>query len=462
MAKKIMPYVCTACERALPKWSGQCPGCQAWSSVEEIPSSAGEKSWGKVELPELTSVQKVLSRPARKVLKVNMAEAQRVLGEGLAMGSILLLGGEPGVGKSTLALQWAGDLASQQHEVIYACGEEGAEMVSQRAHRVGAHAESLLMASSPSLEELVALVEERRPAFLVVDSVQTLASVAEGGSRKMVGAHGAGYESLQTFFDRSRECGTTVLLIGHVTKEGILAGPKWLEHMVDVVLHFERVGTESIRVLTALKNRFGPCDEVGVFEMKREGLSPASDGASLFLDRQAEPSPGQCLCPIAHGRRIFFVHVQALVGLSHFSSPALKVSGYDPVRVSMILAVLEKKLGLQFADMDVYVNVVGGLKVKDTGMDAAVAAALCSSFRNRVIPQKAALFGEVGLTGEMRDAGMRDARLRQCRQMGFYALGPGHFCPPTGTGAHNFSATLATFMDILQDFASENDERSTA
>ncbi|MCA1944436.1 MAG: DNA repair protein RadA [Desulfovibrio sp.] len=447
-------YVCTACGGASMRWQGQCPRCEAWNTLEErleTPAPAGGRRTQAATGPGAG----VLSSGAGAAMSlgaVDIATQQHVsagmrvlddlLGQGMVRGSTVLMAGEPGVGKSTLLLQVAGAVAKAGHTVLYASGEEGLPQLKRRAERLGCLTDSLLALSTSSAEEVWQAVEAAgNVALVVLDSVQTVvSSQTEGlpGSVSQVRAVAA--EGI----DLARRCGPCLLFVGHVTKEGQIAGPKLLEHMVDTVLSLEGDRTHCYRLLRVLKNRFGPSLDVAVFAMQGQGLAPVEDPAALFLESRAAGLSGTALAMALDGQRAFALEAQALVSRSWLTIPRRTALGLDVNRLHLLLAVLEKRLGLSFGQQDVYAKVGGGFKLQDPGFDLALCAAILSSQYDQALPEQAAFFGEVDLNGRIRPVAGQEIRLHQARRLGLHPI----FAAPGVPDARNVS-TLSALQEAL-------------
>ncbi len=412
-------YVCQACGAVYARWAGRCEACGAWNTIVEEPTPgagparAGGSSRGKsLELVPLAGSE---APPPR--LSTAIGELDRVLGGGLVPGSVVLLGGDPGIGKSTLTLQAAAALAQSGERVVYLTGEESIEQVRLRARRLGLAAAPVALAAATKVEDVLATLDRPgAPALLVVDSIQTMWSETLEAAPGTVGQLRA---SAQALVGLAKKRGTAVLLIGHVTKEGAIAGPKLLEHMVDAVLYFEGERGEAFRILRAVKNRFGPANEIGVFEMAEAGLLPVPDASALFLSRREEGVAGSVVFAGIEGSRPVLIEIQALVGPASFGTARRAVVGWDPARLAMVLAVLEVRCGLVMGGRDVYLNVAGGLRIGEPAADLAVAAAIVSAVFGVPLPSSTVVFGEVGLAGEIRAVGQVGARLKEARKLGF-------------------------------------------
>lgn len=424
-------YLCRECGASFPKWSGQCSECLAWNSLEESVTSpgaatgsrysgyAGETSSQILNLTEVESEQTFRA-------STGSAELDRVLGGGLVEGSVVLIGGDPGIGKSTLLIQTLARL-SDSLQTLYVSGEESPHQLALRARRLGLSAEGLRLLPETCVERIIAVAERERPRVMVVDSIQTMYTEllqSAPGSVSQV------REAAAQLVHFAKRCATAVLLVGHVTKEGNLAGPRVLEHMVDSVLYFEGESGSQFRLIRTIKNRFGAVNELGVFAMTDRGLKEVTNPSAIFLSRQAEMVPGSIILVTREGTRPLLVEVQVLVDESPLANPRRVTLGLEQNRLSMLLAVLHRHCGIGMFDQDVYVNVVGGVRITETASDLAVLMAALSSFRDRPIDQGLVVFGEVGLTGEIRPVPNGQERLREAAKHGFKrAVVPGQNLP---------------------------------
>jgi DNA repair protein RadA/Sms len=401
-------FVCQQCGHAAPRWLGQCPGCGAWSTmVEEAvpePRPRGVRAVGAVG----GAPRPIASVAAGESLRrgTGLGELDRVLGGGL----------DPGIGKSTLALQACGALARQGVPVLYVAGEESPEQVRMRADRLGIAETGVLIVAETSADAVADLIEQTRPAAVVVDSIQTLHTAALASAP---GSVGQVRESAALLVTRAKASGVACFLIGHVTKEGTLAGPRVLEHLVDTVLYFEGDGAHALRVLRAVKNRFGSTNEVAVFEMGEGGLAEVPNPSAAFLAERPAGAPGSAVLATLEGSRPILVEIQALVSRSGLAMPRRTTIGLDPGRVALLLAVLEKRMRMPLHDQDVFLNVAGGLRIDEPAADLAVVAAVASSARGRPLADDVVVWGEVGLTGEVRGVGRAESRLREAARQGF-------------------------------------------
>jgi DNA repair protein RadA/Sms len=407
-------FACQACGFESSKWLGRCPDCGEWNSLLEEQPAAPTRGAAPAMGGKPIAYESIETSESDRILS-GIPELDRVLGGGIVPGSLVLFGGEPGVGKSTLLLQVAHAL-SRRSPVLYVSGEESERQVKMRGERLGLSGGALFLMGETSLERILGEVDRLKPSLLVVDSVQTVYSArfaSAPGSISQV------REVATQVLQLAKGQGVTTFLIGHVTKDGSLAGPKSLEHIVDAVLYFEGERRQQHRIVRAVKNRFGAVSELGVFEMTGEGLRGVASPSALFLAERPEGSPGSAVVATVEGSRPLLVEVQALVSATSFGTPRRMSLGIDPNRTNLLLAVLEKRVGLELQSDDVFVSVAGGLDVGEPAADLAVAAAVASSFRNRPLPDRTVVFGEVGLAGEVRGVGQMGLRLREAAQMGF-------------------------------------------
>lgn len=415
-------FVCQACGGRSRKWVGQCSDCGAWNSMAEEPESGppgaadgGARYGGPSGRAEVRRYDEIDAAAAARVPS-GFGEFDRVLGGGVVPGSMVLVGGEPGIGKSTLLLQVAARVAAAAGPVLYASGEESEQQVKERGERLDVGGAGLYVLAETCLERLLEAVERVRPALLVVDSIQTIYSLNLASAP---GSVGQVREAATRLLFGAKRGNLPTILVGHVTKDGGLAGPKVLEHVVDTVLYFEGERHHSHRVVRAVKNRFGAVSELGVFEMTGAGLRPVSNPSRLFLSDRAAGAPGSAVLCSLEGTRPILVEVQALVACGAYGTARRMASGIDHNRLSLLLAVLEKRAGLGLAGEDVFVNVAGGLEIDEPAADLGVVAAVASSLRGRGVPPRTAVFGEVGLGGEVRGTPRADLRVREAAQLGF-------------------------------------------
>ncbi|MDB2551158.1 DNA repair protein RadA [Paracoccus sp. (in: a-proteobacteria)] len=418
MAKSVSAFSCTECGVAHKKWAGRCDACGAWNSiVEEAPLSHGPgRGLGaaKGRRVALTGLATDEPPPPRSVS--GMAELDRVLGGGLVPGSAILVGGDPGIGKSTLLLQGAAAFARRGLDAVYISGEEASAQVRMRAQRLGLADAPVRLGAETNLRDILTTLDGERPDLAIIDSVQTLWSDHVEAAPGSVAQVRAAAHELVTFAKRR---GVAVVLVGHVTKEGQIAGPRVVEHMVDTVLYFEGERGHQFRILRSVKNRFGPADEIGVFEMTGAGLAEVANPSALFLSERGQPSPGSAVFAGIEGTRPVLTEVQALVAPSTLASPRRTVVGLDSGRVSTILAVLEARCGIPFAGLDVFLNVAGGMRVSEPAADLAIAGALLSAREDSALPPEAVLFGEISLSGALRPVAQAENRLKEAQKLGF-------------------------------------------
>ncbi|MEJ2106247.1 MAG: DNA repair protein RadA [Acidiferrobacteraceae bacterium] len=417
MARPRTVFVCNACGAQTPKWVGQCPGCGAWNTLEESVSTASAAGVGPREglAPgsEVQSLEDVRPEHLQR-MPTGSAEMDRVLGGGLVAGSVVLLGGDPGIGKSTLLIQLL-DAISTSHPVLYVTGEESAEQIALRAHRLGLKHGSVRLLAENRVEHVSAVMDAEQARVVVIDSIQTaytdLLQSAPGSVSQV-------RESAAQLVRLAKRRGISLFLVGHVTKEGNLAGPRVLEHMVDTVLYFEGDTSSSFRLIRAFKNRFGAVNEVGVFLMSEKGLQGVSNPSAMFVSRHGDAVPGSVVLATQEGSRPLLVEVQALVEETHLAQPRRVCVGLESQRLAMLLALLHRHGGLPSYDRDVFVNVAGGIRVGETAADLAMIAAVVSSMRDRPLGNDLVVFGEVGLAGEIRPVQGGQERLREAAKMG--------------------------------------------
>ncbi|BEI36839.1 DNA repair protein RadA [Polynucleobacter sp. HIN7] len=416
MAKTKTLYVCQACGGSSPKWQGQCPACDAWNTLEEsLAETANHRFQG---LAKSIPRQKLVSIEAQDSprLPTGITELDRVLGGGLVAGGVVLLGGDPGIGKSTLLLQALAELSMQGIDVLYSSGEESAAQIALRAQRISLNAPQLEILAEIQLEKLLLSVEAAQPQVLVVDSIQTLYSEA---FTSVPGSVAQVRECAAQLTRLAKSSGICVLLVGHVTKDGHLAGPRVLEHIVDTVLYFEGDTHSSFRLVRSIKNRFGAVNELGVFAMTEKGLKGVNNPSALFLSQHPQTVPGSCVLVTQEGSRPLLVEIQALVDTAHIPNPRRLAVGLEQARLAMLLAVLHRHAGIACFDQDVFLNAVGGVKITEPAADLAVLLAITSSIRNRALPKHLVVFGEVGLAGEIRPCPRGQERLKEAAKLGF-------------------------------------------
>lgn len=421
MAKQKQRFVCSACGSVSTRWAGQCTDCAEWNTIQEDKSGAPTVFSAKHDLSRggsklaMSSLHQSVAMPPR--MKTGINELDAVLGGGIVHGSATLLGGEPGIGKSTLLIQTVASLARSGRKTAYISGEESADQVRLRAQRLGLGDAPVMLASGSSVRDILTTMDDLKPDVLIVDSIQTVHSDLIEGAPGTVSQVRACSNELIRY---AKDTGCALILVGHVTKDGNIAGPRVLEHMVDTVLSFEGDRSHQYRMLRSIKNRFGGTDEVGVFAMADKGLQEITNPSVLFLSERDEPVPGSVVFAALEGTRPVLVEIQALVvRLQSGATPRRSVVGWDSNRLSMILAVLEARYGLSFATCEVYLNVSGGYKINDPGADLAVATALVSALANRPIPTDRVSFGELSLAGEVRPVSFMNQRIKEAAKLGF-------------------------------------------
>lgn len=419
MAKRKIKFICQECGYESAKWMGRCPGCSAWNSLhEEVLSAApagGAARSAFVPQERPAPIISIESKHEPRII-TGIDEMDRVLGGGIVPGSLVLVGGDPGIGKSTLLLQLSHALACKQKKVLYVSGEESAQQTKLRADRLGIRSELLYVLCETNMEHIELAIEQVKPEFMVIDSIQTvyrpeLASAP--GSVSQV------RECTAVFMRMAKTQGIATFLVGHVTKEGAIAGPRLLEHMVDSVLYFEGDRHYAYRLLRAVKNRFGSTNEMGIFEMEEGGLRQVANPSELFLSERPKGVAGASVTASMEGTRPILVELQALVSPTNFPSPRRMAAGFDPNRLSLIMAVLEKRVGLYLQNQDAYVNVAGGVKLNEPAVDLAIAVCIASSFKDVPTFADDIIFGEIGLTGEVRAVSRAEQRIQEAGKLGF-------------------------------------------
>lgn len=415
MAKAKSLYLCNECGASSPKWQGQCPGCGEWNTLVEsvVQESAGGRFQPIAPGSRLRVLASIEARETER-LSTGVGEFDRALGGGLVAGGVVLIGGDPGIGKSTLLLQALAALAATE-AVLYVSGEESGEQVALRARRLGLETGTLPLLAEINLEAILAVLKAEKPRVAVIDSIQTLWSDALSSAP---GSVAQVRECAAQLTRAAKQLGVTVILVGHVTKEGSLAGPRVLEHIVDTVLYFEGDPHSSFRLVRSCKNRFGAVNELGVFAMTDRGLKGVSNPSALFLSRHGHEVAGSCVMVTQEGTRPLLVEIQALVDSAHGNPRRLTV-GLEPQRLAMLLAVLHRHAGVACYDQDVFVNAVGGVRISEPAADLAVVLAIVSSLKNKPLPSKLVVFGEVGLAGEIRPAPRGQERLKEAAKLGF-------------------------------------------
>ena len=422
MAKEKISYCCTACGYETPRWMGKCPGCGAWNTLEEqapkpsaqaVPAKAIKQRPGTGA--KALRLEEIAEESAERV-STGIGELDRVLGGGVVEGSLMLVGGDPGIGKSTLLLQASQHLSQGGKRVLYISGEESARQIKMRARRLGVTSETLFILSENAMDEAERRWEELSPDYMIIDSIQTMYRpdmASAPGSVSQV------RECASVLMRMAKTTGCAVFLVGHVTKEGAIAGPRVLEHMVDVVLYFEGDRQHEYRILRAVKNRFGSVNELGLFQMRETGMEAVENPSEMLLSERARGVPGSCVHCAIEGSRPMLVDVQELALQTAYGTPRRTTNGFDSGRLALLLAVLEKRAGIALFSQDVYVNVAGGLELSEPAADLALCAAVASSVREACVPADWAVMGEVGLAGEIRAIAQCERRLSECKRLGF-------------------------------------------
>lgn len=418
--KTATVYYCQNCGFESAKWMGQCPGCREWNSfVEEVVSAASLKNTKNKAASITKSAPQQLSEikiQEEDKIQTRISELDRVLGGGIVQGSLTLVGGDPGIGKSTLLLQTCRMLAGDGHKVLYISGEESPVQIKMRADRIGSFASGMLLLCETNLEMIEEVIRRENPKVVVIDSIQTMynenVSAAPGSVSQV-------RETTATLLQLAKGLNVAIFIVGHVTKEGTVAGPRVLEHMVDTVLYFEGDRHASYRILRGVKNRFGSTNEIGVFEMRQEGLAEVQNPSEYMLEGRPESASGSVVACSMEGTRPLLIEIQALVCHSNFGIPRRQTTGTDFNRVNLLMAVLEKRSGVQLSGCDAYVNLTGGMKIQEPALDLGIVLALLSSFKNIALSPKLVAFGEVGLSGEVRSVSMAAQRVAEAKKLGF-------------------------------------------
>lgn len=421
MAKaKDVAFFCKECGYESSKWLGQCPACKEWNSFVEEPKAPKTAGKGGITRPVLDLAKPVaineVSTAEHARISTHISELDRVLGGGIVPGSLVLVGGDPGIGKSTILLQMCRNLAADGKRVLYISGEESAKQIRMRADRMGAFSDTMLLYCETNLRPIEDTIRSENPDIVIIDSIQTMFHEevpSSPGSVTQV------REATNVFLMLSKGLGIPIFLVGHVTKEGVVAGPRVLEHMVDTVLYFEGERSVAYRLLRAVKNRFGSTNEIGVFEMQEQGLVPVANPSEYMLKGRPVEAPGSVVTCAMEGTRPVLLEIQALVARTNLNLPRRNTTGADPNRVQLLTAVLEKKLNLPMYEYDVYINIAGGMRIAEPSLDLGILTALISSYRDLVIPENLLVFGEVGLTGEVRQVSMAQQRLNEAAKLGF-------------------------------------------
>ena len=415
-AKKTI-FFCQNCGHEESKWLGQCPACREWNTfVEEkitpVKGAAAGKSVREGAVVTLSSVR----TDGEERIKTDIQELDRVLGGGIVPGSLVLVGGDPGIGKSTLLLQVCQKLSGKKESVLYISGEESLKQIKLRADRMGKFSEDLLLLCETNLETIRQTIERQKPHLAIIDSIQTMYSEEIGSAP---GSVSQVREATNTFMQLAKGLGISIFIVGHVTKEGTVAGPRVLEHMVDTVLYFEGDRHASYRILRGVKNRFGSTNEIGVFEMRQTGLEEVANPSEFMLSGKPENASGSVVACSMEGTRPILMEIQALVCASNFGFPRRTAAGTDYNRVNLLMAVLEKRMGLPLSNYDAYVNIAGGIRMNEPAVDLGIVMAIFSSYKNRPVPEDMIVFGEVGLSGEVRAVSMPEQRVSEAKKLGF-------------------------------------------
>ena len=410
-------FFCNECGYESRKWLGQCPSCKSWNTFveEKVSTSSKSKIVSGINKSTVTTLKEVTNEDGERI-NTGFDELDRVLGGGIVVGSLTLVGGDPGIGKSTLLLQVCRNLANAGLRVLYISGEESLRQIKIRADRLGETNDNLKVLCDTDLSNIESVLKDEKPEFVIIDSIQTMYKEEVGSAP---GSVGQVRESTNVLMQLAKGLNIPIVIVGHVTKEGVVAGPRVLEHMVDTVLYFEGDRHESYRVLRSVKNRFGATNEIGVFEMRNDGLREVLNPSAFMLEGRPVDAAGTVVACAMEGTRPLLVEVQALVCNTNFSMPKRTAAGMDYNRVNLLLAVLDKRAGLSISDCDAYVNIAGGMKLNEPGLDLAVAISLVSSFRNKPVASDTIVFGEIGLIGEVRSVTQDKARILEAKKLGF-------------------------------------------
>lgn len=418
-AKKKSVFFCRECGYESPKWLGQCPMCHEWDSFTEAPPV--QTHTGNIKgitgiVPNTPKVLNEVKAGEEERTVTGIGELDRVLGGGIVAGSLTLVGGDPGIGKSTLLLQMCRQLSGAGHKVLYVSGEESPKQIKMRAERIGTFNNNLYILCETDLSTVSETITDMKPGMVIIDSIQTMYSEEAG---QTPGTAGQIRETTGILMKLAKSLQVSIFIVGHVTKEGVVAGPKLLEHMVDTVLYFEGEGDASYRFLRSVKNRFGPTNEIGVFEMRPDGLEEVLNPSGYMLQGKPENEPGSVVTCSIEGTRPILVEVQALVCQTNFNMPRRTAAGTDYNRVTLLMAVIEKRLGIRLGSYDAYINVAGGMKINEPALDLGIVAAILSSYRNQAFDNRTVCFGEVGLVGEVRAVNLPGQRVMEASKLGF-------------------------------------------
>ncbi|RDU23397.1 DNA repair protein RadA [Anaerosacchariphilus polymeriproducens] len=416
MAKASTIYFCQECGYESSKWMGQCPGCKQWNTfVEEKVTHTKGNSHKKIEKAEVSKLSAIELREDQRI-HTQIKELDRVLGGGIVQGSLTLIGGDPGIGKSTLLLQVCKELTDQKKRILYISGEESLQQIKIRAKRIGTFENDLMLLCETNLDIIETVIKKENPEVVIIDSIQTMYNEAVSSAP---GSVSQVRESTGVLMQIAKKLNISIFIVGHVTKEGVVAGPRVLEHMVDTVLYFEGDRHAAYRILRGVKNRFGSTNEIGVFEMVSTGLREVENPSEFMLNGKPKEASGSIVACSMEGTRPILIEIQALVCQTNFGIPRRTAAGTDFNRVNLLMAVLEKRLGLQLSNCDAYVNIAGGIKMTEPAVDLGIVMALVSSYKDRPIDEKTICFGEVGLSGEVRAVNMAEQRVLEAKKLGF-------------------------------------------
>lgn len=449
MSKQKTIYICSNCNAETPRWQGKCPDCNEWNTLEAKEVTVSPKSSSLNRHSKASEPSKIVTSKKESITRFSsgISELDQVLGGGIVPGCLILLGGDPGIGKSTLALQSA-VLVSKTKKVLYISGEESVEQVSMRCLRLYPNAEVLLLAET-SLEAIIATLEVQKPDLAIIDSVQTISSEEVNG---VIGGVSQVSFVTNSLMRIAKKYHIAMFIIGHVTKEGLLAGPKTMEHMVDTVLYLEGERFMSLRILRSSKNRFGSVGEIGVFEMAESGLVEVKNPSLRFLDQRQENLPGSCIAPVVEGNKVLLVEVQALTTKTSFGYPRRTTSGFDLNRLQLICAIIQKTLNIDVSSQDVYINIAGGFAVSERAVDVPVALAIISSLKNKPLPNNLVAFGEIGLLGEIRTVTQVETRLKELEKLGFNNVVVGGY--KNQDSSNKFKKLKMSFIGSIKELVS--------
>src|SRR5690554_3859182 len=453
--KTTIEYVCKECSSTFSKWSGKCSACGAWSTLEEriIEDKANKRGLGGQDLESSSQTLKSIQSQENQRLSTGNSEFDRTLGGGLAPGSLILIGGDPGIGKSTLVLQTLATMSAANVKTLYVSGEESAVQVKIRSERLELSGSDMLLMCETNLEKVLAEAKRIQPEILVIDSVQTVYKTELPGTPGSVTQLRECTLELMVY---AKNTGCITILVGHVTKDGQIAGPRILEHMVDTVAYFEGDRNHQYRVLRTIKNRFGATDEIGVFEMTSRGLEAVENPSKVFLQNSEEPLPGSVISCTLEGTRALLFETQALVSQTNYAVPQRVAAGIDPKRLTIILALLEKFASIRVGNSDVFSSIAGGLKVKDSGTDLALALAIASNILNIAMPKQSLAIGELGLSGELRSVSLLEWRIKEAIRLGFKNI----LIPKSGKSPpHSSDLNLIKIADIQEAIAWLQDQK---